>query len=104
MSTMQLADLVLATRDKSGLTREQTHRAVTSLFEVIKDTLLRGDEIELRGFGTFKTVRKKPRKYADPRTHEIAIRPQTRAPRLNFASNVRKAVREAFEEPVQAEE
>ena len=94
---MQLAGLVKKVRDEAGLTQAQAHAATKALLKVIEDTLVTGETIELRGFGTFKNVRKKPRNYSNPRTGEKSVRPQTQAPRLNFSSNVRRRVRDAYE-------
>jgi integration host factor subunit beta len=48
----QLIELVSA---RSGLTRKKAEHLVNTIFDSMEDALVRGDRIEIRGFGSFKT-------------------------------------------------
>ena len=41
-----------------GLTKVETEAVVNGFMETVIDSLKRGDTIELRGFGSFKVVKK----------------------------------------------
>ena len=69
-------DLIQRVVERTGLPRIKAESAVDAIFESMKQTLIAGDRIELRGFGVF-TV--KPRKTGigrNPRTgEEVSIPP-----------------------------
>ncbi len=75
-----------------SLTRKQTEIVVDTVFESIKEALVRGEKIEIRGFGNFKPKNRKPRKARNPKTGEKVDVPQKRV--LHF--KVGKALREAM--------
>ena len=52
MTKSQLIETVAA---RSGLTRKKAEHLVNTIFESMEDALVRGDRIEIRGFGSFKT-------------------------------------------------
>lgn len=53
---MNKSELVKSIATKSGLTAEQATQALNGLTETISETLAKGDEITLVGFGTFKEI------------------------------------------------
>ena len=67
-------DIINRLSTETGVPKQKAEQVVDSLFNAMKDSLVRGDRIELRGFGVF-TV--KPRKRGigrNPRTgEEVAI-------------------------------
>ena len=52
MTKSELINQVAAT---SGLSRKAAEQAVNTIFHCMTDALVRGDRIEIRGFGSFKT-------------------------------------------------
>ena len=75
-----------------SLTRKQTEIVVETVFESIKEALVRGEKIEIRGFGNFKPKYRGPRKARNPKTGEKVDVPEKRV--LHF--KVGKALREAI--------
>ena len=75
-----------------SLTRKQTEIVVDTVFESIKESLVKGEKIEIRGFGNFKTKTRKPRRARNPKTGEKVDVPGKRV--LHF--KVGKALREAM--------
>lgn len=67
-------DIINRLADETGVPKQKAEQVVDALFGAMKDSLVRGERIELRGFGVF-TV--KPRKRGvgrNPRTgEEVAI-------------------------------
>jgi integration host factor beta subunit len=53
-----------------GLTRNQTEIVVDTVFDSIKKALLKGEKIEIRGFGNFRLKTRNPRKARNPKTGE----------------------------------
>ncbi len=55
------------------LSREQAAHIVNSLFEIVKEALVRGEDVRVSGFGKFQTRFKWARKGRNPRTGEMII-------------------------------
>ena len=85
--------LIEKVSEKVGsLTRKQTEIVVETVFESIKDALVKGEKIEIRGFGNFKPKLRRPRKARNPKTGERVDVPGKKV--LHF--KVGKALREAM--------
>ena len=54
----------------SDLTRTQTEIVVDTIIESIQQALIKGDKVEIRGFGNFRLRKRKPRQARNPRTGE----------------------------------
>jgi integration host factor subunit beta len=62
-------EIVDAVYEKSGVNRKDVKMVVDLAFEVIKDALVEGMAIELRGFGTFEVrIRKGKKNARNPKT------------------------------------
>ena len=64
------ADLINKIAREMNLSRQEAELGVNLFFETIKDAILRGEEIELRGFGSFRFRERGPRLGRNPRTGE----------------------------------
>lgn len=75
---MNKSELVQALANKTKLTRADAQRAVDAMFDtsdgIISKALKKGDRIQITGFGTFETRKRKARTGRNPRTgKEIKI-------------------------------
>ena len=70
MSNVTKKDLVEKISDSTGLTQVDTKIVVESFLEAIAQSLEKGKNIEIRGFGRFKVKKKKERMARNPRTNE----------------------------------
>ncbi len=77
---MTKADLVEVVASKTGLTRSDVAAVVDEFLESVKRTLENGNNIEIRGFGTFKIKARKARKARNPRTGEEVPVPDRKVP------------------------
>ncbi len=77
---MTKADLVEIVAGKTGLTRSDVAAVVDEFLESVKKTLENGNNIEIRGFGTFKIKARKARKARNPRTGEEVPVPDRKVP------------------------
>ena len=64
-------DIVNRVSEKTGLNKIKAEVAVNALFDAIKQTFLRGEHIELRGFGLFALRPRKTGTGRNPRTGNI---------------------------------
>jgi len=67
---MRKSDLVSAVEDIADLSSQEADDAVSSLFEQITNSLARGEQINLVGFGSFVVKHRGPRAGRNPRTGE----------------------------------
>jgi integration host factor subunit beta len=71
------ADIVDSLYDNTGIDRKDIRKIIDLFFNEIKNSLIRREVIELRGFGTFEIkVRKGRSRARNPKTGEtITVRP-----------------------------
>ncbi|MCS7182279.1 MAG: integration host factor subunit beta [Thermoanaerobaculum sp.] len=62
------ADLVRAVKDVVDLPQNKAAEVVETIFDTLKEALLRGERIELRGFGVFLVKERKRGVGRNPRT------------------------------------
>ncbi len=77
---MNKAELVAMVAEKSGLTKKDSERAVSAVFESIEDSLVRGDKVSLVGFGTFERRMRGARKGRNPQTGADVEIPAAKVP------------------------
>ena len=69
-------DLALKVSERTGCRKNLASGMVDSMFAAMRDSLIQGDRIEIRGFGVFQVKETKPKPAArNPRTGEIIYVP-----------------------------
>jgi DNA-binding protein HU-beta len=61
-------DIINIVADKTGVPKQKAEEVVESLFNAMKDSLAKGNRIELRGFGVFTVKSRKKGIGRNPRT------------------------------------
>ena len=69
------AEIINRVSEKTGINKIKAEVAVNALFDAIKQALLHGERIELRGFGVFRVRLKRTGLGKNPRTGQSAIIP-----------------------------
>ena len=67
---MTKKDIVLKITDMTGIKQVDVKTIVQKTFDVIIDSLIRSEKVELRNFGVFKIKERKARFGRNPRTGE----------------------------------
>lgn len=62
------ADLINKIAKEMNISKQEAETGVNLFFETIKEAILRGEEIELRGFGSFRFRQRRARAGRNPRT------------------------------------
>lgn len=68
---MTKADLINLISDQANMTRVKAETIVNTIFDSIVEALLRGDRIEIRGFGSFVNRHYDAYNGRNPRTGEV---------------------------------
>jgi integration host factor subunit alpha len=64
------AELVLNVCDKCSFSRQESFQIVEQVFQILKETLERGEKVKISGFGNFVIREKRPRRGRNPQTGE----------------------------------
>ena len=64
---MNKAELIASVAEQTGFSKKDSEQAVKTVFEVIQGALVKGEKVQLIGFGTFETRKRKARKGRNPR-------------------------------------
>ena len=74
--TVTKKDLTLEVAKETGARKSMASKMVDSIFQAMRESLSKGDRIEIRGFGVFQVKDTKPKPAArNPRTGEIIYVP-----------------------------
>lgn len=74
---MTKKDIVTRIANESGVKQIDVKKVVQMTFDVIVDALQKGEKIELRNFGVFKTKSRKGRMGRNPRTgQQVPVEPK----------------------------
>jgi DNA-binding protein HU-beta len=65
---MNKADLVKAIANKAKLNQASAQKALETMLDTFKDTLKKGNKIQLIGFGSFEVAKRAARKGVNPQT------------------------------------
>ena len=65
---MNRSDLIDTLKDKVALSRKEAGKVVDTFFDALKETLAKGERVEIRGFGSFSVKHYKPYTGRNPKT------------------------------------
>ena len=71
--TLTKTDLIKAVQYKLGVTNNDAKEICESVFDIIKESLEKGDDVMISGFGKFSVSDKGERRGRNPQTGEIMI-------------------------------
>ncbi len=78
---MNKTELIAAIAEKAGLTKKDAETAVKATLDAIEEALIKGDKVQLIGFGTFEVRERKARTGRNPRKPgEVIDIPASKAP------------------------
>ncbi len=91
-SVMTRVELVDAIAESTGLTKKDSDAAVKAFVEAVTSALVKGDKVQLVGFGTFSVGERKERKGLNPKTREEIVIPASKAPKFSAGKALKDAV------------
>ena len=77
---MNKTELIAIAAENAGLTKKDTERVLNAAIDAITLALVRGEKVQLSGFGTFETKDREARVGRNPHTKEAIEIPATRVP------------------------
>ena len=89
---MNKNDLIAAVAEDVDITKADAARAVDSILEIVTNSLKKGGEVRLVGFGTFSVVKRKASEGRNPRTGEAIKIPASKQPKFKAGKALKDAV------------
>ncbi len=89
---MTKAELVNRVANQINLTKKQTEVIVNTVFKSITDSLMEGDEVELRGFGSFRIRERSARVGRNPKSGVKVEVPAKKVPFFKAGKELRAMV------------
>lgn len=92
MGNITKQDLISGVSKLTGVTQADVKLAVEEFLTAVADTLIKGNNIEIRGFGTFLTKVRKPRPARNPKTGDVVPLKERTVPLFKFSSELKKKI------------
>jgi len=89
---MNKADLINAVAEKTGLSKKDSESAVAAVVDVITESLVQGDKVQLVGFGGFEVKARAARTGRNPKTKEPISIPASKVPVFKAGKALKDAV------------
>ena len=89
---MNKAELVAALAAKTGETKKAAEASVDAFVSVVKETLKKGEKLQLVGFGSFEVRKRAARKGRNPQTKEEIKIPASKAPVFKAGKQLKELV------------
>ena len=89
---MNKTELVAAVAEKSGMTKKDAERVVSATFETITAELMKGEKVQISGFGIFEVKAREARVGRNPRTKEAIEIPASKAPAFKASKTLKDTV------------
>ena len=77
---MNKSDLIAAIAAKTGDTKKNAEASLNAFVDVVTESLVKGDKVQLVGFGSFEVIKIAARKGRNPQTKEEIKIPASKAP------------------------
>lgn len=77
---MNKTELIAVVAEKTGITKKEAERVVNATVDTVTESLVKGEKVQISGFGIFETKSREARVGRNPRTKESIQIPATRQP------------------------
>ena len=89
---MNKSELIAVTAENTGLTKKDAERCLNAAIDAMTAALVKGEKVQLSGFGTFETKAREARVGRNPHTREAIDIPATRVPVFKASKALRDNV------------
>ena len=89
---MTKTELISIVSENAGLSRKDTERMMSAAIDAITSALVKGEKVQLSGFGTFEAKDRKARIGRNPHTKQPIEIPATRIPAFSPSKALKDAV------------
>ncbi|WP_394523774.1 HU family DNA-binding protein [Lacrimispora sp. JR3] len=90
--SMNKAELIAAVAEKAELSKKDAEKAVKALTDVVSEELVKGEKIQLVGFGTFEVSERAAREGRNPKSGEVMNIPASKTPKFKAGKALKDMV------------
>jgi DNA-binding protein HU-beta len=87
------SELIEQVADRADIKRSEAEAALNALTEVVKETLVRGGDVAITGFGKFSVAERGARQGVNPQTGERIQIAASKAPKFSAGADFKKALK-----------
>ena len=89
---MNKTELIAIAAEKAGMTKKDAERVVNATIETITESLVKGEKVQVSGFGIFEVKSREARIGRNPRTKQSIQIPATRLPAFKASKTLKDTV------------
>ena len=89
---MNKTELIAAVAESTGMTKKNAECALNAAIDAITASLVKGEKVQVSGFGIFETKEREARVGRNPHTKEAINIPATRVPAFKASKALKDAV------------
>ena len=89
---MNKTELIAIAAESAGLTKKDTERVLNAAIDAIAASLVKGEKVQLSGFGTFEAKEREARVGRNPHTKEAIEIPATRVPTFKASKALKDTI------------
>ena len=89
---MNKTELIAVAAERSGMTKKDAERCLNAAIDAITASLVKGEKVQISGFGTFETRNREARIGRNPHTKEEIHIPATRVPDFKASKALKDTV------------
>ena len=89
---MNKTELIAAVAESAGLTKKDAERVLNASIDAITASLVKGEKVQISGFGTFEAKEREARIGRNPHTKETVEIPATKVPVFKASKALRDNV------------
>ena len=89
---MNFSEFIFAVAQQTGFGKGDAEKAVRGVFDTVRGTLAKGEEIKIAGFGQFEVTDRGPRKGRNLRTGEPLDIPAMKVVKFQAGKQLKEAV------------
>ena len=90
---MNKTELIAIAAENSGMTKKDTERVINAAIEAITNSLVKGEKVQVSGFGTFETKSREARVGRNPQTKEAIEIAASKQPVFKAGAALKNAVK-----------
>lgn len=90
---MNKSELIDQVASRADIKRNEAEKALNALTDVVKETLQRGGDVAITGFGKFSVAQRNARQGVNPQTGERIQIAASKAPKFSAGADFKKALK-----------
>ena len=89
---MNKTELIAAVAEKAELSKKDAEKALKAFTDVVSEELVKGEKIQLVGFGTFEVAEREEREGRNPKTGKKMMIAASRSPKFKAGKALKDMV------------